>query len=380
MAIRKINSRSIGDTGVATADIADGSITTAKLAVDAVTTPKIANTVNLGRRNMIINGAMQVAQRGTSATVSNGSNEGYSTIDRLHCNFNNSCGGAVTFSQDTDAPDGFSNSGKLQCSTLLANASFTTNQYMNFRYSFEAQDLQRLSYGTSSAKQMTLSWYMKYNHGQPISVGLYTVDGTIEYYTVSVTGTSSWARYSITIPGSTSAQIDNNTGAGLAIQWVLAIGDGTNDAGIGSGTESTAWSTTRKDYITDCGNFLSSTSNQFWITGIQLEVGDTATPFEHRSYGEELALCQRYYQKPGADYDFIWAGDCTNGETYYLRFTIPVTMRATPAMTGLSAYYYRFAAPTLNPRNENVIQITAYCNSTGARGYFEGTYELDAEL
>ncbi len=340
--------------------------------------PNFVNVSQVGgRRNLIINGAMQVAQRGTSETVSNGSNEGYSTIDRLYCNFNNSCGGAVTFSQDTDAPDGFSNSAKLQCSTLLANASFTTNQYMNFRYSFEAQDLQRLSYGTSSAKQMTLSWYMKYNHGQPISVGLYTIDGTVEYYAVSVTGTSSWARYSITIPGSTSAQIDNNTGAGLAIQWVLAIGDGTNDAGIGSGTESTAWSTTRKDYITVCGNFLSSTSNQFWITGIQLEVGDTATPFEHRSYGEELSLCHRYYQ----DYTTnTGSGIYLNGtnepssEVLNSRF-LPVVMRSSPSVVNATS-----TSGTVGGVGTDTRTLRYFTASGHTSGGFSVSFALNAEM
>jgi hypothetical protein len=116
------------------------------------------------------------------------------------------------------------------------------------------------------------------------------------------------------------------------------------------------------------------------VKDVQLELGDEATPFEIRSYAEELQLCQRYFQKPGADYDYIWAGDCTNGQTYYLRWTLPVTMRATPTFTSLTAYYSRFASASYSPRNKNVIQITAYCNSTGTRGYFEGTYQLDAEL
>jgi len=129
------------------------------------------------------------------------------------------------------------------------------------------------------------------------------------------------------------------------------------------------------------GNPSLSTNDYFEVSDIQLELGDTATPFEHRSYGDELARCMRYFQKPNATYDFIWTGDVTSGNTYYHREVLPVSMRATPTYTSLSVFESRFGGGiSANPQNNNVLQITAVSTSTGARGYFEGTYQLDAEL
>lgn len=247
----------------------------------------------LSNRNLIINGAMQVAQRGTSATVSNGSNEGFSTVDRWFLNFNDAIGGAVTFSQSTDAPAGFADSAKIQCSTTAS--SFSSNQCLFLQQRFEAQDLQSLAYGTADAKSITVSWYMKTDvYTDPISFAVFTEDGTAEYYTVSVTPTTSWARYSVTVPGSSTATIDNDNGRGLLMQFTFA---GNTASAIAAGSDSTAYSTTRAEFRTDIGNLLSSTSNAIYITGVQLEVGNLATSFEHRSYGDELQRCMRYYQE-----------------------------------------------------------------------------------
>ena len=221
----------------------------------------------LSNRNLIINGAMQVAQRGTSATVSDNSNEGYSTLDRWPVNFNNSVGGGVTFSQSTDTPSGFANSLKIQCSSTDSVGS--TNEYVSVRQLIEAQNLQMLGYGTSAAKSMTLSWQMKAdNYTGPISVAFKTADGTAEYYVKSYTPTSSWATYTCTVPGSTSATINDDNGEGMRVSFVLA---GHTGSSIAASSDSTAWSTTRADYRDNIGNLLSNTSNAIYIAGFQLE-------------------------------------------------------------------------------------------------------------
>ena len=283
----------------------------------------------LSNRNLIINGAMQVAQRGTSATVSNGSNEGYSTVDRWFLNFNDSIGGATTFSQSTDAPAGFANSAKIQCSTTAS--SFSSNQYLALQHKFEAQNLQSLAYGTADAKSITVSWYMKTDvYTDPISFALFTDDGTAEFYTVSVTPTTSWARYSVTVPGSSTATINNDNGAGLFLQFVFA---GNTSSAIAAASDSTAYSTTRADFRTNVGNFLSSTSNAIYITGVQLEVGNLATSFEHRSYSDELARCQRYFYKhqataAGVNFGTGWCDGTTQAK---ILVNFPVEMRDAPA-------------------------------------------------
>ena len=279
-------------------------------------------------RNLIINGAMQVAQRSSGPiTVSDSSNEGYSTLDRWFLNFNASPGGALDFSQSTDAPDGFANSIKLACST--ADASHTgTEQILLVQY-IEAQNLQQLAYGSSNAKSITISWYMKaVNFSGPISLALETVDGTAEYYVVSKTPTSSWARYSVTIPGSSSATINNDTGSGLRVNFVVA---GSSSGTYAAAADSTAWSTTRADYRNDIGNLVSSTSNDFYITGVQLELGSTATPFEHRSYGDELARCQRYFYSNVET--FLGKPPASSTTQVATVIQYPVEMRANPAFS-----------------------------------------------
>jgi hypothetical protein len=284
---------------------------------------------NMQPHNLIINGAMTVAQRGTSATVSDGSNEGYSTLDRWFLTFNSAIGGAVSFSQSTDAPDGFSKSLKVQCSTV--DTSHTTNQYISVVQRIEAQDLQHLAYGTSSAKSMILSWRMKSaTYSGPITVALQTQDGTSEYFVKSYAPTTSWAEYTCVIPPSTSATISSDNGEGLRVSFVLA---GDSGSSIAASSDSTGWSTTRADYRSDVGNIVSNTSNEFYITGVQLEAGSTASPFAHENYGDTLQKCQRYYWRVAEGSGARIAGGGYYSTTgFQAPVVFPVTMRAGPTL------------------------------------------------
>ena len=169
----------------------------------------------LSHRNMIINGAMQVAQRSTGTVAqSDGGTEGYATLDRWHLQFASGCPGTVTTSRDTESPDGFRSSMKLVC-TVTGTPENNTNDYIRLWTKLEGQDLQRLQFGTPSAKPMTLSWYMKsVSFVEPISIH-FLAYGTPapEYFNVSVTPTTSWARYSVTVPGSTSLSFANDNTA-----------------------------------------------------------------------------------------------------------------------------------------------------------------------
>ena len=248
----------------------------------------------LSHRNMIINGDMRVAQRSTAMlTVSNDSNEGYSTIDRFWTGFNASVSGAVSFGRDTDAPDGFSRSLKMQCSTPNTSLSGTNAVFVGT--TIEAQDLQRLGYGSSGAKTSTLSFYAKRagTDWGKISVSFNKDDSPEEWFVPEATTlTTSWARYSVTIPANTTNAIADDNGQGVKVRFYVA---GPTDATYDGATD-TAWGTSRKDHHNDVGNLLSDTSNIFYLTGVQWELGSIATPFEHRSYADELARCQRYFQ------------------------------------------------------------------------------------
>ena len=339
------------------------------------------NGGQLSNRNLIINGAMNIAQRSTSSvTVSNGSNEGYSTLDRWYLNFNDSIGGAVSFTQSSDSPAGFANSAKITCSTT--DTSFSGNQYVALNQRIEAQNLQMLSYGSSDAVSMKLSWYMKTTtYTGPISVALFTEDGTAEYFVVSVTPTTSWARYSVTIPGSTTATINDDNGRGMYVQFVLA---GNTSSSIAASSDSTAWSTTRAEFRNDVGNILSNTSNVFFLTGVQLEVGDVATAFEHRSYGDELARCKRYCQAFLADgsednYAPLAIGRWHNASAFQVLIHLPVEMRGLPSIdtgsTTGSATFFCNTSGTLsgtactslgiNERARNCITLTGTTGDTG---------------
>ena len=239
-------------------------------------------------KNLVINGDMKCWQRGTAAVVtSDGSNEGYTTVDRWQTLFAGSAGGALSTEKSTDAPDGFLNSVLLKCTT--ASTSLSGTEQVLYRTKLEGQDLLSLEWGKTSPKSVTLSWYMKAVNPKVLAAQLTTPVGSGRYYLKKFTPTTSWARYTWTIPGDSTALVTTNA-EGLAIQFGLSIGSGMQQA-----ADSTSWSGTAKHGVSGQGNFLDSTSNQLFITGVQLEVGDTATEFEHRSYADDLRACQRYY-------------------------------------------------------------------------------------
>jgi len=279
---------------------------------------------NLGRRNLIINGAMQVAQRGTSQTGQGTS--GYKTVDRFR-HSESSLGTALfTHAQATDAPDGFANSLKLTTTTI--QPSVAADDRFSITYAIEGQDLQHLQYGTSSAKKVTLSFYVKSSLTGTYSVAFYATNASNRLITSTYTINSSntWELKTITFDGDTSVAFTNDNTAGLTIYFNLGAGSDMTS------TDSTSWI----DY--NLAGFaygqtaqFQNTLNATWqITGVQLEVGQTATPFEHRSFGEDLAACQRYFQK---SYDYGAAiGTNTTRSAMFHRHSEAVTNR-TPTIT-----------------------------------------------
>jgi hypothetical protein len=316
-------------------------VVSASIADDAVTNAKVSYNNNQFR-NIIINGDMSVAQRGTSATVSDGSNEGYSTVDRFYTNFNANIGGAIDISQDTTVPDnqGFAKSLKIQCSTTAS--SFSGNTNLQVYQEIEAQNLQYLSYGSSSPKNIVYSfWCKSTNYTSPLSAIFRTIDGTAEYFVKSFTPTSTWQKFTFSVPGSTTATINNDNGSGLRVGICLA-GSTDNEA-----PDSTTWSTTRKDLTDTQGNFLSSTSNILYMTGVQLEVGTAASDFEFLPVDVNLNRCQRYY------FQYLSGTSKTVGIASYWTTTgvdtiinFPVEMRSAPSVvaTSGSSYYTVYVA------------------------------------
>ena len=250
--------------------------------------PNFVEQTPYGRRNLIINGAMQVAQRGTSVTGITAS-PNYCTVDRFLLS---TVVGTLTAEQSTDAPDGFSNSFKISCTTAESTGSLNSGDYIQLQQRIEGQNLQHLAMGTSNAKPMTLSFWVKSNITGTGTVELQQKDNSDRQVTPSYTINSAdtWEYKTISIPADTSGLINNDNGMGMWVLFWLQSG-----SAFTGGTNQTSWTTeSNPDRNASNLEFATSTSDYFAITGLQLEVGDTATPFEHRSFGEEWDACQRY--------------------------------------------------------------------------------------
>jgi len=286
----------------------------------------ISDTVNLGRRNLIINGAMQVAQRGTSVTGIT-STPNYCTADRFLLS---SVIGTLTAEQSTDAPDGFGYSFKISCTTAESTGSLNSGDYIQLQQRIEGQNLQHLAMGTSNAKPMTLSFWVKSNITGTGSVELQQKDNSDRQVTPSYTINSAdtWEYKTISIPADTSGLINNDNGMGMWLLFWLQSG-----SAFTGGTNRTSWTAeSNPDRNASNLEFATTTSDYFAITGVQLEVGNTATPFEHRSYGEELTLCQRYYQRFDAEQNLgCWGARSSTLFTGGINFM--TTMRSAPTTT-----------------------------------------------
>jgi len=261
------------------------------MALSKIQTAEMLDTPVVGRRNLIINGAMQIAQYGTTHTFQN-STGGYKTVDRWIISEAGTDSFVFETSQSTDAPDDFAHSFKVDCTT--ADASLSADVQISFEQKIEAQNLQHLNYGTSSAKSLTFSFYVKSSKTGTYVCWFYQEDGTRSISrTYTINSANTWERKTITIPGDTGGTINNDNGDGLRTRFMLGAGSNYT-----SGTLQTDWGTitgTQANRYVGQVNLADSTANEWYVTGIQLEVGDTASDFEHRSYGEELRNCQRYY-------------------------------------------------------------------------------------
>ena len=284
----------------------------------------------LSNRNLIINGAMRVAQRSTSV-ASLSSTATYSTCDRFEVQYGSS--GTFTESQSTTAPSGFSNSLKLDCTTADASPN-----YLVIMHRMEGQNLQQLKKGTSAAESTTLSFYVRSSKTGTYQVNLVDNDNTrIIGATYTISSANTWEYKSISFAGDTTGTLDNNNGASLQIEWWLASGSTYN-----SGAVPTAWEAMANGDRAAGLNVAigASTSDDFHITGVQLELGEQATPFEHRSLGDELLACRRYTYKAiaGAAFGHFGGGYAASSTVAYATLPLPVEMRTNPSLTADGAF------------------------------------------
>ena len=286
--------------------------------------------------NLIINGAMNVWQRGTSADTAS---SGDLMCDRWKI-VHNELDGNVDWDQETaDTPDGFSYA--LKISTDASEASLDTLDYLFFRQQFEGQDLQHLQKGTSGAKSLTLSFWVKSSVASTYTVGLWDEDNARNTgQTYSISSANTWEFKTVTFDGDTAGAFDNDNGDSLRLEFWIDAG-----STFTSGTFSTTpQALNNAERVYDTTGWLESATPTFYITGVQLEVGTVATPFEHRSFGEELALCQRYYWRATKDnsLSLLGVGGYQSSAQAEIVINFPTTMRSGPSLVQNSGtnYYY----------------------------------------
>ena len=310
------------------------------MALSKIRSDSLENTAIHGNRNFIINGAMQVAQRGSSHTT-----EGYGSLDRYYLALSGASG--VTMSQQAFST---ADRNSLGFEKYLKLAVTTANNNCGVYQNIEASNVVHLI-----GNKTTFSFYAK---GTNPAGGSFTImpawynnssGGGDNGVAQSLTVTSSWVKYSFTfdIPAPANTTIDNS--AYLSISFIQPSGD----------TSTTAW--------------------ELNLAGLQFELGEQATPFEHRSYADDLARCQRYYQIIN---DAIWTGDVTGVSDYYYNTPRPVEMRGSPTQTysGVSGSRFDLSSIANGSNNQTVVSVFCRSNATGSRGYYAFDLQSDAEL
>jgi hypothetical protein len=324
------------------------------------------NPVHQPYRNIIINGDMSIAQRGTSTSSITSGN--YYTLDRFKFIPNNM--GTWTMSQDTDVPSGqgFAKSLKIDCTT--ADTSPASTDRLQLHQIFEGQNLQYLKKGTSSSESLTASFWVKSNKTGTYIVEIRDMDNSrtiSKSYTIDASNT--WEKKTITFAGDTSGALDNDNAGSIRLNFWLGSGSSYT-----SGTLATSWQTySDSDRAVGQVNLADSTSNNFWITGVQLEAGTTASDFEFLPVDVNLQRCQRYYFKSNTF--CIARGYGSYGESQHI---FPSTMRATPTITGTTVQA-NANSPVVSGQDTG---IRIYANfGTGTVNYYGlENYKADAEL
>ena len=265
---------------------------TAAISIDNSSGTCTANiTNNLSNKNLFDNSAMQISQRGDVSGLT-ASNQ-VQAVDRMFCRLAGSAG-TWTISKSTDAPEGFSNSLKWDCTA--ANASpHATNDFGYIRQTIEGQNVQHLKKGTANALKTSLSFYVKSNKTGNFAVRLNDQDNSrFIGGTYTINSANTWERKTFTFVGDTSGVLNNDNNGSIQVIWWMVVGSGRT-----SGSVPTSWTaiTQTSEAAGQNVNMADSTSNEFYLTGIQLEVSDHVTDFQHESVGITLAKCQRYYER-----------------------------------------------------------------------------------
>ena len=305
------------------------------LTVDNINTTSINSGQASGRKNLIINGAMQVAQRGTSAT-----NSGYGTVDRFRVQYSGTDEAPTQEQVDvasgtTPYTLGFRKALRITNGNQTSGAG--TSDSTHFQYYAESQDIANSGWNyLSSSSFVTLSFWIKSSVAQNFQGRVRTRDGTSQNYAFETGSLSAdtWTKITKTIPGNSNLQFDNNTEKNLQTDIFAFLGTDDTSSAVSLDTWAAYASGTQVKDVTP--TWYTTNNATLEITGVQLEVGSTATDFEHRTFGEELALCQRYFFKVQGDSgDRVGIGGySTHASEARFDAVFPVTMRSNPTLSG----------------------------------------------
>jgi hypothetical protein len=314
-----------------------------------------------GFRNRIINGDMRIDQRNFGTVYSTGTNSSIYVLDRFYAGY--SLQSKYTVQQNSGAvaaPPGFSK--YLGVVSTSAYSIVASDLYL-ISHAIEGQNITDFAWGTASAKPITLSFWVRSSLTGVFGGSIRNGTGSRSYpFTYTIISANTWEQKTITIPGDTTGTWATDNTAGMILTWGL---------GVGSTYSGTAGSWVPSNLVSTPGavSVVSTNSATFYITGVQLELGSVATPFEQLPYGLELALCQRYFEKIGgqanADIYFLYGAP---GSGYNQSFSIPtVYKRATPTVTIVGTWATGGSTlPTVISATNQMIIMTA--QSTVANG------------
>ena len=324
----------------------------------AETVQEARDLVSVGRKNMIINGDMRISQRyGTTATTTTA---GGFVIDRYRCEVG--AAGATTQQQVTDAPAGFHTSMKITVTGTDTSANAGDFHYI--RHIIEGNNMNHLNWGSSNAKTVTLSFWVKSSvtgdHGGAFWNNNFNRSFPFNY---TINAADVWEYKSITVPGCPDGTWETGNNRGINIGFIQLSGSTYTGP-------PNQWNSAGDVAPTTHVNLLATNGATWYITGIQLEVGRNATDFEYRSYGEELSLCQRYYYNfpQGNTYNIIANGFSNSTTNAIFHFQFPVPMRTSPTTSGISGSWH-----VIDGQSHNVSSFSAITDATPLTGRVDAT-------
>ena len=352
------------------------------LATNAITDASGGNTAtinsytptvsNMAGRNRIINGDMRIDQRNAGAAVTINSSAYTYPVDRF-AGFGEPTDGVFTLQQSATAPAGFTNS--LLATVTTADASIGTSQRYFIRQVIEGYNVADLGFGAAGAATVAISFWTRSSLTGTFGGTLMNEAFDRAYpFTYTISAADTWEQKTITVAGDTSGTWLKTNGAGLFICW--SMGAGATRLGTAG-----AWQTPAGALFGATGqtNIIATSGATFYITGVQLEAGSVATPFEHRQYGQELALCQRYYEI--CTFSCIWSGYATSGNNFFSNNFYKVAKRAnaTTTTTNQGVVNFPTTAPSVNTSTIEGFDAYKAPSATGT-GYFQYTWTASAEL